>query len=225
MKKIVLIWAILMLVLQPLTFAEDDFQYWSRYSIKAVDTQYVDFINYWDFRVFPDAARLAYWQTTQKLQYDFFKFISFVTGYTYLESRTKDSKSGDTEFKNQHRLELEINPHWEGKRVKISNRNRFEFRWIEDRGSDHARYRNLLEFEFPIKWERAKFLKSVYINNEIFVDFNLRELNENRVTPFGISFKINKKLSFKLFYLIQSKKGARDWSSAQVLGTNVGISF
>lgn len=204
--------------------AEDDFQYWSRYSIKAVDTKHVDYINFWDIRFYPDAGRAGFWLTSQKLQFDFVKNISFVAAHTYIESRTVDSRTKDSEFKFQHRFELEANPYWQIKKwLKIISRNRIEFRWIEDKGSDNARFRQAWELETAVPDNPV--LKSIYTGNEMFVDFNLHTINENWVTPIGLNLKICKKSSLKVFYMIQSKKGARDWLSNQILGTQVSIAF
>ncbi len=77
--------------------------------------------------------------------------------------------------------------------------------------------------EIPV--QKMPFVKSVYLNNEIFVDFHAHALNEDRVTPVGITLQIYKKLRLKIFYMIQTKKGTRDWSSNQILGTHFLISF
>ncbi len=198
--------------------AENDFQYWSRFQVKVIDTKYVDSINFWDLRFFDDSSNFGFWQTSQKIQVDLIRNLSLGVAYTYLDNEVAN------EFKYQHRLELETNPYWSWKEwVNIRNCNRVEFRWIEDKGSDNGRFRQLLEFEVPIK--NISPVQSLYFNNEIFIDFNQKELNENRVVPFGITFKVYKKTSFKVSYMIQSKKTAHDWLSNQVLGTHLLIAF
>lgn len=218
---------LLLFIFTPPVFSEDDFQYWSQYSLKAIDTKYVDYVSYGELRFFiDDVSDFSYWQTTQRLIFDPFKYLSFGTNYTYLETLTKNSKMKQEEFKHHHRLELEVNPQYELKKwihVKIKNRNRFEFRWIEDQGSDNGRFRHRWELEFPI--QKVPRVKSIYVNNEFFVVFNRQELNENRVVPFGIIFKICSKAALSVFYMIQSKKGANDWSSNQIVGTHLSLSL
>lgn len=206
-----------------LLFAEDDFQFWPRFSLKAIDTQWVDFVHYMELRLADHVSRPKFWQTGEKLQLSPWKYLGFALGYTYLEDKLTNSKTQETEYKFQHRLELEVNPQWKSDWFSIFNRNRIEFRWIEDQGSDHPRYRQMWELEIPVK--KVLFLKSIYANNEIFIDFNKRELTENRVTPAGITVRLHKNTQLKVFYMIQSKKGARDWSSNQVLGTHFVVSF
>lgn len=204
--------------------AEDDFQYWSRAQIKLLDTQYADLLHLWDLRFFEDASRLGFWYTTQKLQLDPYAHLSFAIAHTYLESETFNPARTRSEFKQQQRLELEMNPRWNfGKRLVIKNRNRVEFRWIEDKGSDNGRFRHLWEAEFPVS--RIRFLRSFYLNNEIFIDFNQEALNEDWITPAGITVPVYGKSSLKIFYMIQSKKGNKDWASNQVLGTHFFIEF
>ncbi|MBI3317075.1 MAG: DUF2490 domain-containing protein [Candidatus Omnitrophica bacterium] len=204
--------------------SEDDFQYWSRFQIKALDTNYLDFITFAELRMNEDASNLGFWQTAQKLAYDPWKHLSLGMNYTYLESESFQRRTRDTEFKHHHRFELEINPSWGWKdKLKLKNRNRFEFRWIEDQGSDHTRYRSLWELDLPLK--KLGPLVSLYTNNEFFVDFNGEEINENRVTPLGATFKLYKKSTLKIFYMIQSRKGVSDWFSNQVIGSHVSLTY
>lgn len=226
MTKKVIFFAILILVVCSMpVMAEDDVQYWSQYSLKAIDTKHVDYVSFWDLRFTDDLSDFSYWQATQRLIFDFIPYLSLGTNYTFLEEQVANSKTKEEEFKHHHRLELEINPHYELKKwvhVNIKNRNRFEFRWIEDQGSDNGRFRQRWELEFPLK--RIPAVKSVYINNEYFVAFNRQELNQNRVIPIGINFKIFSKAILSVFYMIQSKKGANDWSSNQIVGTHLFLS-
>jgi hypothetical protein len=225
MKRKLGIFVILIVLLSNSAFAEDDFQYWSRFSIKPLDTKYVDFVNYWDLRFMNDVTDFDLWFTSQKLIIDPIKHLSLGINYTYLESDTLNSRTKKEEFKQQQRFELEMNPYFNvGRWLKVKNRNRMEFRWIEDKGSDNTRFRHLWHFEVPIN--KVRFLKSVYANNEIFYEFEREKFAENRATPIGLKFPVFKKTTFQIFYMIQSRKSVRgDWSSNQVLGTYLDIAF
>ncbi len=217
---------LLLFIFTPLVFSEDDFQYWSQYSLKAIDTKYVDYVSSGELRLIDDVSDFSFWRTTQRLIFDLFPYLSLGTNYTFLEEQVINSKTKEEEFKYHHRLELEVSPQYEIKKwvhVNIKNRNRFEFRWIEDQGSDNGRFRQRWELEFPVS--KVPRVKSVYINNEFFVAMNRQELNQNRVIPFGINFKVCSKASLSVFYMIQSKKGAHDWSSNQIVGTHLSISL
>ncbi|OGW85718.1 MAG: hypothetical protein A3C35_02255 [Omnitrophica bacterium RIFCSPHIGHO2_02_FULL_46_11] len=225
MKKLILgIFTGMLLFTPTHLWAEDDFQYWQRLQIKAIDTKHVDYITYGELRFLDDVSDFGFWQASQKLQLDPIKYLQLGVNYTYLQNEAVDTKTKKKDFKSHHRLELEINPyyqvtHW----LKFKTRNRLEFRWIEDAGSDNARFRHMDELEFPLK--HLGPLQSIYANNEFFVDFNRERIVENRVIPIGLTFKLYKKTTFKIFYLIQSKRGSRDWSSNQVLGSQLSLAF
>ncbi|PIQ85052.1 MAG: hypothetical protein COV74_10670 [Candidatus Omnitrophica bacterium CG11_big_fil_rev_8_21_14_0_20_45_26] len=207
----------------PSSLARDDAQYWSQYSIKWLDTKYVDLVNFWDVRFTDDWSHVGLWFTRQQVRINPWKHLGFNVAYTYLETEVQNAAKTQNEYKYHHRLELELNPSWNlPNDWKLSNRNRVEFRWIEDKGSDNTRFRQLWELEVPVKKLR---IESVYLNNELFYDFSTQKFNEDRITPFGVKIKVCSKAYLKLFYLIQCKKGARDWSSNQVFGTQVGVTF
>lgn len=206
------------------TLAEDDFQYWQRLQFKAIDTKYFDFTTYGELRFAEDASDFHFWQTSQKFQFDPIKHLSLGINYTHLQEEVLDSRTRKDEFKYHNRLELEINPYFNiTDYVKVKNRNRMEFRWIEDRGSDNARFRHLWQVEVPIKG--VLILQSVYTNDELFYDFNREQFTQNRWIPGGITLGIYKKNVLRIFYMVQSVKGRPDWSSNQILGTHVELAF
>lgn len=223
MKKSAIIFFAFLVLISARAEAEDDFQYWSRYSFQILDTEYVDISNYSEMRFFDDAGDFSLWLTTQKLKVDPFKFLSLEAHYTFLQIEVLDSKSGEEEFKNQHRLELEVSPHWTwDERLTISNRNRLTFRWIEGKGSDNGRFRQMWGLSYAPK--NVKWLKSVYANDEIFYDFNTRSFNQNRLTPIGFKFPLYGKTTWQLFYMVQFQK-KDTWSSNHILGSQLNIAF
>lgn len=221
-RRILLTIFTLSLIGPTLAYAEDDFQYWSRYALKAIDTQYLDYTSYWEFRVFDDASDISLWYASQRFNVDAHQYLGLGLNYTYLENEVTKG-GGEEEFKYQHRLELEITPRWQYKDgIKLKNRNRMEFRWIEDQGSDNGRYRQMWALEIPTK--KIPIVKSIYANNEFFFDLNKEKYNQNRLVPFGIIIDLPGKSSFQLFYMIQSIKKT-DWHSNQILGSQINIKF
>ena len=123
--------------------AEDDFQYWSQYSVKIVDGEKIDLITFADLRIQEDASKLGLYLLSQRLKMDFWKNLSLGLNYTYLSSRNTKPGAVKDDYNWQHRLELEANPSWNIKDwLKLSVRNRYEFRWIENRGSYNDRFRH-----------------------------------------------------------------------------------
>ncbi len=204
--------------------AEDDFQYWSWYLVKVIDTEKIDLSMYADARFYNDLKDEGLYLISPKIQYNFFDNVSFSTNYTYLNYRSTNALSGDAEFKYQHRAELEVNPHFKiNDYISFHNRNRLEFRWIEDKGSYNTRSRHRFAFSFPLK--DSKFLKKIYTNSEIFYNYAEHTYDENRTVPIGLSFKLNDKTSLDTFYMIQFKKGSTDWKSNEILGTMLKLKF
>ena len=128
------------------------------------------------------------------------------------------------EFKYQCRVEFEVNPHWITQAgIKIKNRNRIEVRKIEDGNSDDTRLRHMWNFEIPMKGSTS--LQSLYFNNEFFYDFEKNSYNENRMVPLGLKWRLQENILMQIFWLIQTRKDTSDWSSNQILGTQLAITF
>ena len=203
-------------------WASDDTQSWSRLTLKTWQQGPWSLSTYGDLRLMDDVSESRLYLVSEQLKYRWLQNMDLGVNYTYLESKARRAW-GPEEFKYQHRLELEANPGWSvWDRLMVKNRNRVELRRIEDQGSDNTRFRQLWELSFPLR-DKAAF-KSIYTNNEIFVDDQGR-INENWVIPLGAEFDINDKTSLKIFYMVQSRKGTADWSSNQIIGTHVVISF
>ena len=204
--------------------ARDDFQYRSLYTFKIIDTKKIDFSLFNQVRFFNDAQDVGFYSISPKLQYEWMKNMSLGLNYTYLQTKVFNKTAGREEFKFHHRVELDANPHFErGDWLKIQMRNRYEFRWIEDRGSWNPRFRHRTQVEFPLKNKLP--LQSIYINSEFFYDIDKHVYNENWTTPLGFKFKINEKTSLSLYYMIQRIGVSNDWSSNQILGTHLLVNF
>ncbi len=204
-------------------FASDDFQYWSRATLKTLDNDKFSLATYGEGRMMEDAGEARFYLISEQMAYHWLEYLDLGLNYTYLENKVSSSTTED-QFKYQHRLELEMNPHWSlTDWLDIKNRNRVEFRWIEDQGSDNTRFRQLLELYFPLK--NTALFKGFYLNDEYFYDFRAEKITENRFIPVGVDFKISGNVSLKIFYMLQALKRANDWSSDQIVGTHVTISF
>ncbi|MBZ0165782.1 MAG: DUF2490 domain-containing protein [Candidatus Omnitrophica bacterium] len=204
--------------------ANDDFQYWSQYNFKVVDTEHVDFSLFTEGRFINNAEDNGLHLVQFKLSYHFFDHLDLGTNYTYLNVRTTNALSGDSEFKYQHRAELEINPKWNlGDVATFYNRNRVEFRWIEDKGSYNTRTRHRFRLTFPFK--QNKWLKSVFVDSEFFYNWAENDYDENRTVPVGLNFKLTDNLSLQAYYMVQSRRGSQDWRSNEILGTLLSYKF
>ncbi len=224
MKRLVLTAWLSLFLFCGIAFAEDDFQYWSWYTAKIADTEKIDFSIYADARFFNDTEDLGLYLFSPQVTYDFWKNLTLKTSYTNIQVKSNNPAASRSEWKFQHRVEIEANPHFQiTDWLKFGMRNRMEFRWIEDNGSHNPRSRHRVGFTIPIK--ESSSLKAFYMNSEFFYDYAKHEFSENRSVPAGLSFRLDDKTDLAVFYMIQQKKGSDDWSSNQILGTHLVFSF
>ncbi len=204
-------------------FARDDFQYRQLLTIKLIDTKKVDFVLFNQMRLNHDAHDVGFYSMTPQLKFDFWKNLQLGLNYTHLNFKAFNAAAGRDEFRFHHRLELEVNPHWDfGERLKITTRNRYEFRWVENSGPGNDRFRQRTNLEIPLK--NVLPLQAIYANTEFFYDFADHRYNENWTVPFGVKFKINDKANVSLFYMVQSRL-TDAWTTTQIVGTNVIVGF
>lgn len=225
MKLKTLILTLFVILLLPgFAQAEDDFQYWSQYIVKLIDTEKVDLSFYTEGRFYNDASDNGLYLFSPKVTYDFFKYLSFATNYTYIQYKSQSSDGTLSDYKFQHRAEVEFNPHFDiGDIAKFSGRNRIEFRWIENAGSYNTRSRHKLGLTFPL--EDNKVLTSIFMDSEFFYNWAENAYDENRTVPVGVSFKLNDKATLKTYWMIQHQRGSDDWKSNQILGTLLSLKF
>lgn len=223
MKRVALVLFILVMVSCNL-YARDDFQYWHQMSIKPYQSKKFDIIVFTENRFVTDAQKLGLYYVSPRIVYHANKHLDLGLNYTYSQSRKTSPSAIDDSYNLTHRLEFEINPQWQmASWLKVKLRNRLELRWIEDQEGDLSRYRQRWTFEVPIK--HAGFLKSFYTSNELFYEIRKHNFMEDQIIPFGLGFKLNDHVGLNLYYMIVSQRGARDWSSSQVVGSLLSITF
>ena len=114
-------------------------------------------------------------------------------GYEYLRT----IQSGVTRYEN--RLAIEAVPrHRFGKNWLISDRNRIEFRWVNDRYS--TRYRNQFTLERDVRVHGFKFIP--YASAEVYYDGGKASWNEEQYTG-GLQWPHKRRLMLETYYLRQ----------------------
>lgn len=206
------------------SFGSDDVQYWSQYNLKLVDGEHVDVKFYGEGRIYNDVEDLGLYLGSLRVTYDYIDHLQFGTNYTYINYKSRSSNDILGDWRFQHRAEVEVNPYFNiGDHLKVSIRNRMEFRWIENRGSYNTRFRHRWTFAYPLK--DMGILKKVYANTEFMYNLAEHTYDENRTVPLGLTFRINDKTSLNTFYMIQTKKGSDDWAASHILGTMFSYKF
>lgn len=213
------------LMLTSNVWAGDDFQYWSRYSLKVVDTDKIDWTIFTEARMYNDTNDLGLYYVSQKLSYAAWEHLSLGANYTYLNYRSQNSSGELADDRYQHRLEFEANPKFDlSDKLSLTNRNRVEFRWIENKGSYNTRVRHRWTLAYKITDHKP--LSNVYCESEFFYNIAENDYDENRTIPLGLTFNLNSKTSLKTFYMIQTKLGSNDnWHANQIFGTQLSLKF
>ncbi len=131
----------------------------------------------------------------------------------------RDRSSGS--WKTEERLHLNATLKFKLKGYDISNRGRFEYR-IREKADDFWRYRNKLSVKLPLKITVLEI--QPYFADEIFADFDLKEMTENRLYT-GFYFKITEFLNAEIFYMWRRIKSSGEWNTHDVLGTRLKFTF
>ncbi|MFH1458801.1 MAG: DUF2490 domain-containing protein [Candidatus Omnitrophota bacterium] len=197
-------------------FDNRDFQYWNTESIDGEINKDVKISFEEEFRFGDDAAYLYYRHSDLGISYSGLNdWLIFGINYRYV----MEKKNGVWEQENRPHLNATV----KGKAFDsdLSNRARLE---IRDKvgGANSYRYRNKFSIKSP--WQMTNFAINPYIEDEIFYDFDDHALNRNRIYA-GISSKIMDNLKAKIFYLLESTKSSNKWIDANVLGTQLQLSF
>ena len=115
-------------------------------------------------------------------------------GYEYLA--TLQSGTSSTE----DRLSAEITGrHRPWARVLLTDRNQFEFRWVNDVYS--TRYRNKLGLEYDVMVDRFRF--TPYVSAEVFYDWAKSSWNEQQYA-LGVEWPYRQRFTLTTYYLRQN---------------------
>lgn len=83
--------------------------------------------------------------------------------------------------------------------------------------------RNRHRIQLSIATTQWQLLQGIYINNEVFHDFDIGKISENQAVPLGLRFRFDEKTNYRLFYMLRSVRGANDWRHDHILG--IGLMF
>ena len=214
-KRIVTVFLIMLLSNTAFAFDNGDFQYWISESLtwKAKDN-WKAYQNEM-FRIGNDVTDVYYEHTEIGAIYSgISKYIDVTMGYRHTFNISKEV------WKQELMPNAAVTLKTEYKGIKLSDKNRFEFRMIEDK-DDNWRYRNKATIAFP-RFTSAEI--EPYVAGEIFIDLNEFEFNRNRFYA-GMSFKLFKYTRFNVYYLLQTTKSTDDWINYNIVGTEIKFSF
>lgn len=204
---IITLYAVLLLKSAEGAFADQDWEYWSKYSFEIAGGKKIGFSLQPEFRFKNTFEEYYYSKTYFGLFYKLNKFVKIKGYYAYRTKKTETGWKGtDLLYLNPT---LEFN--WLG--VDFSNRSRLEYNFDRKK----LVYRNRLK-------AGKDFYKSIafFIKEEPFYSFLSGRFEENRFSV-GFSLRVFKRARFSAEYMLNSKKVNLSWRSANVLAT--GLSF
>jgi hypothetical protein len=188
------------------------------WNVKAVDTKYVDLLQYGEVHVSDHAPAPLQYQLSARAAFDPWKSLGFMLGYSYLSRQVLSDAPEGWDDVVTHRFEAEIDPRWNlGNDVKLIVRNRFEERWIEGKPGTYPRSRHRLELDVPLK--KAGPVSEMFTYVEPFVDWRTGEISQARVAPLGLTFKFSSHLSLRTFYAWQTTQSPSGWFNDHMFWT------
>lgn len=141
----------------------------------------------------------------------------FDLGLNFREIR-EEKKGG---WKNEARPHLNGTFKWSLAAWQFSDRNRLEYRNIED-SVDRWRYRNQLSLMPPVKLWDSRL--QPYVADEVFIDLHGDDFNENRAYA-GFTVRPAKYLAADLCYFWQTREKTDGWVDANIIRSVLTVTF
>ncbi|MBI4372360.1 MAG: DUF2490 domain-containing protein, partial [Candidatus Omnitrophica bacterium] len=157
-------------------WAEDDFQYWSKYEIsKEVGSDFEIFYET-EFRLSEDASDFFYHEHRQGLKWKPSRYLHF--SFNYLFARNQGRK-GQPQW--EHRGELDVTPKITAGPWNFSVRGRAELRQVQgSSGEEEWRFRIKPAVSYKAKLFNYQF--QPYLTNDLFYDLERDAWNQNRAS-------------------------------------------
>lgn len=165
--------------------------------------------------------RFAYYQLSPRLRYRVFEPLAVGLNYSFIETE-KPIAIGDDEWTDQHRLEFELTPQWKWPSgLRVSARNRFEVRWIEERPDVNYRTRHTVEVGYPVRLPPP--FEGAFSGGEVFYDWSRMRLSEYRVSPCGVDLRLSSRGSVRVYYTWRQVEVGNNWAASHVLWTVLNV--
>ncbi len=217
MKKTIFLisFGLIFLSVTKYTFAERDWEYWSRYSFEAPITKTISYLIKPEWRMKNDMSYRHLFKLEQAINFKIGKYFELAPYYVYQEAKSSGNvdRSDLVYLDGTAKVPLEklFN-------LKIIDRLRYQYNFDKEL----TVWRNSTRFTKSFKIKSFELLP--FIEDEIFYDTKLDKLNENWASA-GISLVLNKYANMSVAYLLDTKKKGNDWVYANVLVTSFSLKF
>ncbi|MDP3071600.1 MAG: DUF2490 domain-containing protein [Opitutaceae bacterium] len=200
--------------------AGDDFGSWHALSARFLDNHRWTLTGVTQVRIRDDNSQLYAYYFSPQAAFKASPYLRLGLNHTWLPAKP----AGGRDFLLQRRWEIEATPRWPVKDwLTFELRNRLEIRRIEGRPDINERSRHRPRATFRVKGLGP--LESVFMDNEVFHDYDAHRITENRLVPLGLNFRANPQTAFAVNYLLRSVRSGGDWTHSHILGTQLALSF
>ena len=127
-------------------------------------------------------------------EYRLNKFVTLQPSYIY---RAETTRGRRTAYESRIRLAVNFQKDWS--KIRLRQRNMFDYRQRKSRVEDPTFYRNRVQIVFPQKSFEP------YVMNEFYYQFSTKQITRNRLF-FGFNKRINKNLTTDTFYVWQQNR-------------------
>ncbi|MDX1680340.1 MAG: DUF2490 domain-containing protein [Akkermansiaceae bacterium] len=209
-----------LVLVSPTASATDDTQLWNWIILNLWENDTHRLYTYMDNRVSDDMSEERLWLMSLRYKYKVNPNLQLGLGYTYLDSHNTTTDV----WRDQQRLEFELNPSFKLDEWKLHFRNRLELRFYQDSDEASYRFRQRTQLSRPID---LGCFDGFYTNIETFYMPDIDRINEFRTIPVGLGMPLGDQTKLNLFYMIQSQRDGTSshWTHAHVLGTVLTYSF
>lgn len=209
MKKIVLS----LLIASSVHASNWDVEYWQYFRKKHVKGEILSVYTSGEVRLDKDITRFYYYRLTENVAVRPFCWLDLEAHYSFIYSKPRGASS----FNTRSRIELEINPliHFSNG-VTAQWRNRLEL----------IRKQHITEFKYILRERllvKVPFcfcpIVSFHCFDEVFYDFDLKKVTENRLAPLACSLSFCG-INLDLFFMIRNFYNGQ-WYKSFVFGSEI----
>jgi len=203
-----------MLAFAPTAWASDDWQYWNLLTLKH------EFNDKWAL----DTGSVQKWRDDAS---DFFLYSGFIIPTVRLTENVSlgagywlERKEAGDSWTTENRLLLPLTVGWTVNSWLLQWRNQLEYRDLEN-DQDRWRIRERITLKWPIEVGRLSVIP--FVSEEPFYDFTVGQMDQNRAA-IGLSVPWRKYVTWTVYYMNKADHNG-DWSTVNVLGTEVALKF
>lgn len=193
--------------------ASDDWEYWNQFVFKHEFTDRVALDVASEQKWLDDASDFYQYNATVLPTVSLTDSISLGAGYRW----QRDEQ--DEQWATENRLLFPLTVGWTMKPWLLQWRNQPEYRDLEEQ--DRWRIRERIMLKWPVRV--GELTVTPFASAEAFYDFAADQINQTRLAA-GLSVPWGRHMSLTVFYMNKADRD-NDWSTTNVLGTDVAFKF